>query len=141
MRHPLRGSEEACARLYPMHTNTWFYMTIPGSTASADIKTVSYRYATYRTTSLIEPIQDHAAGSCEAKVSADAVANYVTHNAAGLAQAVTTHAAAANAVPGASEGGSIRVSGVVCVVASLAVAGLVLVGWLRERAARVQMVL
>lgn len=131
---------QADVRLYPMHTNTWFYMNIPGASTSSDIKTVSYRYATYQTTSLTEPLQDLAAGSCDAKVSAEAVANYVANNAAGLTQAVTAHAASASLVAGASEGRHVRVSSTAVLVVS-GIAALGLGGLLRERAARVRMLL
>ena len=91
-------------RLYPMHTNTWFYIQIPEATSSTDIKTVSYRYATYRTRSILEPVQDEAIGSCEGKPSPAAVASYVKNNAVGLARAVkANHAidAAATQIPAA----------------------------------------
>ena len=80
---------QAEVRLYPMHTNTWFYMRMPGATSSSDFKAVSYRYATYRTTSISEPIQDTRHGSCNGKLSPTAVANYVSNNAATLTRAVT----------------------------------------------------
>lgn len=78
---------------YPMHTNTWFYLQMPGAESSSDIKTVSYRYATYRTTSIMEPLQDEAHGSCHEKPSADAVAKYVGDAVVVLAQAVDAHKA------------------------------------------------
>ena len=80
-------------QLYPMHTNTWFYIQEPGAASSSDIKAVSYRYATVRTESLQEPIQDEAFGRCDGEASAAVVAKYVTDNNAGLARAVTAHRA------------------------------------------------
>ena len=76
-----------------MHTNTWFYIQEPGAASSSDIKAVSYRYATVRTESLQEPIQDEAFGRCDGEASAAVVAKYVTDNNAGLARAVTAHRA------------------------------------------------
>jgi hypothetical protein len=77
--------------LYPMHTNTWFYVQMPGKAFSSDIKTVSYRYATNRTSSLLEPLQDEKFGSCEGGANRSALAAYVANNNAGLARAVTAH--------------------------------------------------
>jgi len=93
-----RAVAEPEVRLYPMHTNTWFYIQrcasdacASGAASSSDIKTVSYRYATYRTKNLAEPFQDVAFGSCDGKPSAAAVASYVAGNAAGLTRAVAAH--------------------------------------------------
>ena len=100
-----RPVAEPDVRLYTMHTNTWFYLQIPGAASSSDYKTVSYRYATYRTETLSEPFQDVAFGSCEGRPNLTAVSSYVTNNAEGLKSAVTAHhgdAAAATPKPAAS---------------------------------------
>ena len=107
-------------RLYPMHTDTWFYMHIPGAASSSDIKTVSYRYATSRTTSFAEPIQDEASGSCAERPSPAAVAAYVANSAASLKQAISNHdtadavaSRAANMGVRSENGRSIHISSVV----------------------------
>jgi len=121
-------------KLYPMHTNTWFYLQIPDAATSSDIKTVSYRYATYRTTSVLEPYQDEAHGSCQGKPDPVAVANYVNGNYAGLADAVIAHRAVEKDSIRRSAGeakdesiGIPAVSGLAC---------LVIVGLLRMRMSR-----
>jgi len=87
-----RAVSDPDVRLYPMHTNTWFYIEVPGAASSADIKTVSYRYATYRDGGLSEPVQDVAFGSCERPPNRTAVAEYVASSAAGLHHAVAAYA-------------------------------------------------
>ena len=89
-----RAVADPNVRLYPMHTNTWFYIQIAGEASSSDIKTVSYRYATCHTKSVSEPFQDEAFGNCQGNPSSTAVATYVAGNIADLARAVTTHHAA-----------------------------------------------
>jgi len=84
--------------IYPMHTNTWFYMQMPSASTSSDIKAVSYRYATYRTTSIAEPFQNEEFGSCQERPSAADVATYVSDNAVGLNDAVNAHHSEAAAV-------------------------------------------
>ena len=119
-----------------MHSNTWFYLRLPEGESSFDIKTVSYRYATYRTEGLLEPLQDEAHGSCEEKPSAAAVAKYVNDNLAGLEQAVTDHQTVGDAASlvGASAGRSTQA---VLTVAVVGTAGLVAVALLLgARAAR-----
>jgi len=86
-----RPVAEPEVKLYPMHTNTWFYLHVPSAKTSSDIKTVSYRYATYRTTNFDEPFQDEAFGSCQGRPNTEAVASYVSNNALGLAVAVSAH--------------------------------------------------
>ena len=103
---------------------------------------MSYRYATYRTENLTEPIQLEAFGSCEGSPSAAAVANYVANNNAGLTRAVTAHHAgdtAANwssaaSLVGEVEAKSVRISTVA--VPSVAMTSLVAAGVLLVRAAR-----
>ena len=75
-------------QLYPMHTNTWFYLERPNEASSSDIKAVSYRYATYRTTSLLEPLQNEEIGNCQSTFDADAVNKYVANTVTGLSAAV-----------------------------------------------------
>jgi len=132
---------EAGLNPYPMHTNTWFYIQEPGAESSADIKAVSYRYATFRTRRLLEPLQDEAFGSCEDEPSAAAVADYVDNNAAGLTKAVAAHhAVGAAAITSSStaspiddtEGRGIRVLSLTAAVPCLFLAVVLL----RERAAR-----
>ena len=90
---------------------------------------MSYRYATYRSESLLEPLQDEAHGSCDEEPSAAAVAKYVANNLAGLEQAVTDHAtgslvgaSAPSAGGGSGRGWAAAVSG----TAGLAAAGALL---------------
>jgi len=83
-----RPVAEPDVTLYPMHTDTWFYVRIPGASTSSDIKTVSYRYATYRSGDLSEPFQNEAFGRCGEGLSLNAIANYVVNSAAGLHDAV-----------------------------------------------------
>lgn len=139
--------DQGDVRLFPMHTNTWFYIRTPGAASSADIKTVSYRYATHRTSSLLEPLQDEAHGSCDDKPSAAAVAKYVNDNLAGLEQAVSMVSDSPqdfisdheNAVDNAASliGSSAGRSARVLTVAVSGVTGLVAVGLLLGvRAAR-----
>ena len=119
--------------LYPMHTNTWFYFQIPGAASSFDIKAVSYRYATYRTEVIAEPVQDVASGSCHERPNRAAVASYVGNNAAGLEDAVH-HARSSNTwLVGEAENRSVGVMAVYV----LCMACLLLVGLLRVRATRV----
>jgi len=132
-------------RLYPMHTNTWFYIQVPGAASSNDIKAVSYRYATYRTKTYVEPLQDEAFGSCEGRPSASAVANYVSNNAAGLTRAVAAHHAgddagalvSADSLAGEAAGSSIHIFAAVTCMAGL----LVSIGLLRVRTARTRTLL
>ena len=127
-----RPIADSATDLYPMHTNTWFYIRMPGAAFSNDIKAVSYRYATTRTTSLLEPLQDEGYGNCSAKPSAADVANYVANNNKALENAVAARRAAdaaANAATnaatnllGEAEGGSTRTSaGVVLFLFSVGV--------------------
>jgi len=129
---------QEAVREYPMHTNTWFYIQMPGAEESSDFKAVSYRYATYRTTSLLEPLQDDAHGSCRDQLSAAAVAQYVDTNAVALAAAVeaqradaatSTESAAASVVGVGVEDRSVH-------ILTVAVACLVAVGVLHVRTAR-----
>jgi hypothetical protein len=132
-----RAVAQPNVRLYPMHTNTWFYIRADGAASSSDIKTVSYRYATHRTESVQEPFQDEAFGSCQGKTSAEAVASYVANNAAGLSRAVDAHRAGDAAISHVPALASIRMP--ICVrmlVAATGVACLLAVGVVLVRTAR-----
>ena len=127
--------------LFPMHTNTWFYIRIPGAASSSDMKCVSYRYATYRTERLLEPLQDEAFGSCAGKPALTAVADYVSNNVAGLVAAVAATAGdpryKAASLVGAAEDRRISI----LTVSVSCMACLLLVGLLRVRAARARTLL
>ena len=97
-----RPIAEPDVRPYPMHTNTWFYVRMPGAASSSDIKAVSYRYATPRTTSLLQPLQDEGYGNCSAKPSAADVAAYVANNNKALKSAVEARRAAMAAAKAAT---------------------------------------
>ena len=132
-----RAVAQPNVRLYPMHTNTWFYIRADGAASSSDIKTVSYRYATHRTQSVQEPFQDEAFGSCQGKTSAEAVASYVANNAAGLSRAVDAHRAGDAAISHGPALASFRMP--MCVrmlVAATGVACLLAVGVVLVRTAR-----
>lgn len=131
-----RPVAEFDVRQYPMHTNTWFYFELPGeTTASSDIKTVSYRYATTRTESLVEPLQDEVHGSCREAPSLAAVDEYVANNAKGLAVAVNAHRAAKSVDIYSVGGRRSRMIVPVVVPAGIVALGLVSVGVMLTRAA------
>eukprot|EP00966_Prymnesium_polylepis_P046153 1068631-Prymnesium_polylepis.1 len=134
-----RPVAEQDVKLYPMHTNTWFYLRIPGAVSSSDIKTVSYRYATYRTERLSEPFQDVAFGSCGVKPNLSAVANYVAASAAGLVRAVDAVATRrpAAALVGEAQDRSISILTVLALCTTM----LFFVGLLRVRSARARLLL